>query len=43
MEKFNHGKKCIERSLIDDYRKLMIGASQDENIYGITLGKILKY
>ncbi|NES67680.1 MAG: hypothetical protein F6K24_21780 [Okeania sp. SIO2D1] len=37
MEIFDDGKKCIERSLIDDYRKLIIGASQDENIYSITM------
>ncbi|MGB3512790.1 MAG: hypothetical protein WBA93_26955 [Microcoleaceae cyanobacterium] len=43
MEKFYDGKKWIERSLIDDCRKLLIGASPDEHIYGITIGKILKY
>ncbi|MGB3512791.1 MAG: hypothetical protein WBA93_26960 [Microcoleaceae cyanobacterium] len=43
MEIFDDGKKSIERSLIDDCRKLLIGASQDENISGIVPGKILKY
>ncbi|NEN93434.1 hypothetical protein [Okeania sp. SIO2B3] len=37
------GKNVLSDRYIDDCRKLIIGASQDENIHTITLGNILKY
>ncbi|NET40896.1 hypothetical protein [Okeania sp. SIO2B3] len=43
MEKFDDGKNVLSDRYTDDCRKLIIGASQDENIHTITLGNILKY